>query len=374
VTIGLTSTKTAEGTVSPSSLVFAADASALSPKTVTVTGVDDLAIDGDVTFTIVTAAATSTDPKYAGLNPTDVAVVNRDNDAAGFVVTPTAGLVTTEAGGGAQFTVRLLTVPTANVTIALNSSDTTEGAVAPGSLTFTPANALTPQTVTVTGVNDGDVDGPITYRVVTGTAVSGDPNYNGLNPPDVAVTNQDNDPIRVVNAVVNGGAAQRSMVKGVTVTFSQVVTIGTGAFTVRRSSDAATVGLIVTPTVANGQTVVSLTFTGPDVTAGSLADGNYTLTVAGALVTDETGQPLDGDGDGRAGGDYVLSPSAGLYRLFGDANGDRTVNVADLTLFRSAFGTAAGGVGFNAAFDFDGDGVINTTDLTEFRSRYGVTS
>jgi uncharacterized delta-60 repeat protein len=373
VTIGLTSTRTAEGTVSPSSLVFAADASALSPKTVTITGVNDTIVDGDISYTIVTAAATSTDPKYAGLNPPDVAVVNRDNDAAGFVVTPTAGLVTTEAGGGAQFAVRLLTVPTANVTMALTSSAPTEGTVAPASLTFTPANALTPQTVTVTGVNDGEVDGPIAYSVVTGVAVSGDLNYNGLNPPDVAVTNQDNDPIRVGGVVLNGGAAQRSMLKGITVTFSQVVTIATGAFTVRRSSDAATVGLIVTPTVADGRTIVALTFTGPDVIGGSLADGNYTLTITGALVTDETGQPLDGDGDGNPGGDYVLPPSAGLYRLFGDATGDRTVNVADLTLFRSAYGTAAGGVGFNAAFDFDGDGVINATDLNEFRGRFGIT-
>ena len=73
----------------------------------TVTGVDDAVDDGDVAYTIVTAAATSTDPNYNGVNAADVAVTNTDNDAAGITVTPTTGLTTTEAGGTATFTVVL---------------------------------------------------------------------------------------------------------------------------------------------------------------------------------------------------------------------------------------------------------------------------
>ena len=45
--------------------------------------------------------------------------------------------MTTEGGGTASFTVVLNTQPTASVTIALSSSDTTEGTVSPASLTFT---------------------------------------------------------------------------------------------------------------------------------------------------------------------------------------------------------------------------------------------
>ena len=78
----------------------------------------------------MTAAATSADPTYNGVNAADVAVTNTDNDAAGITVTPTTGLTTTEAGGTATFTVVLNTQPTADVTIALSSSDTTEGTVA----------------------------------------------------------------------------------------------------------------------------------------------------------------------------------------------------------------------------------------------------
>ena len=99
-------------------------------QTVTVTGVDDAVVDGPQAYTIVTAAAVSTDPNYSGANAADVAVSNTDNDSAGITVTPTAGLMTTEAGGTATFTVVLNTQPTADVTIALSSSDTTEGTVA----------------------------------------------------------------------------------------------------------------------------------------------------------------------------------------------------------------------------------------------------
>src|SRR5690606_32932207 len=46
--------------------------------------------------------------------------------AAGVIVNPIDGLVTTEAGGSASFTVALETQPLADVSIALSSSDTTE--------------------------------------------------------------------------------------------------------------------------------------------------------------------------------------------------------------------------------------------------------
>ena len=88
---------------------------------------------------------------------------------------------------------KLNTQPTANVTIGLSSSDTTEGTVSPASLTFTSANWNVLQTVTVTGVNDSIIDGNITYSIVTAAAVSSDANYNGKNAANVVVTNNDND-------------------------------------------------------------------------------------------------------------------------------------------------------------------------------------
>ena len=52
----------AEGTVSSSSLTFTSVELEQVAQTVTVTGVDDFVVDGNVGYSIVTAAATSADP------------------------------------------------------------------------------------------------------------------------------------------------------------------------------------------------------------------------------------------------------------------------------------------------------------------------
>ncbi len=57
-------------------------------------------------------------------------MTNTDNDAAGITVTPTTGLMTTEAGGTATFTVVLNSAADGGRDDRLSSSDTTEGTVA----------------------------------------------------------------------------------------------------------------------------------------------------------------------------------------------------------------------------------------------------
>ncbi len=112
---------------------------------------------------------------------------------AGVKVAPTGGLVTTEAGGTATFTVVLKSQPTADVTIALASSNVSEGTVGSATLTFTASNWSTPQGVTVTGVDDVPCDGNVAYAILTAAARSTDRGYNNLDPDNVAVTNTDND-------------------------------------------------------------------------------------------------------------------------------------------------------------------------------------
>ena len=197
VTITLSSSNTAEGTVSPTTVTFN-PAEFNTPKYVTITGVDDTLADGDIAYTIVTSDIVSDDPFYSGLAVADVNVVNLDDDTPGVTVSRTTGLVTTEAGGTATFTVRLNSRPTANVTITLSSSNTAEGTVGPATLVFTPANWTTPQVVTVTGVDDNIADGSVAYTIVTSAASSADPSYNGLAVPDVGISNTDNDTARVV--------------------------------------------------------------------------------------------------------------------------------------------------------------------------------
>jgi hypothetical protein len=188
VTIGLSSSNTNAGVVSTSQLVFTPQ-NWNTPQTVTVTGVNDFVDEGDQVYTIATAPAVSSDPVYNGFDPSDVTVTNVGTIHAGFAVTPTTGLQTSQAGATASFTVALTSRPLADVTFALISSNTNAGTVSPSSLTFTAQNWNTPQPVVVTGVNDHLADGDVAYTIITQPAVSADPKYNQLDPPDVSVTN-----------------------------------------------------------------------------------------------------------------------------------------------------------------------------------------
>ena len=111
----------------------------------------------------------------------------------GVTVTPVSGLVTTETGGSATFTVVLDVEPLADVSIGLSSSDASEAIVSPTSLVFTPADWAEPQTVTVTGIQDGIADGDTNLTIVTAAAISDDAAYQGWDPDDVSVTNLDDD-------------------------------------------------------------------------------------------------------------------------------------------------------------------------------------
>jgi hypothetical protein len=79
-------------------------------------------------------------------------------------------------------------------------------------------------------------------------------------------------PATIESVAVNDGSALRSMVTSLTVTFDRVVTFDPGAFSLH-GQDGGAVGLNVTASVVGGRTVAVLTFTGPGVVAGSLADG-----------------------------------------------------------------------------------------------------
>ena len=108
-----------------------------------------------------------------------------------------ASVVTTEDGDSNEFSVSLETQPSADVTLnlAIEDSDTLEGAFADGSttktLTFTPDNWDTYQTVEVTGVDDSEYDGNTSYSI-TIESTSDDPDYDGLS-KNLEITNEDNE-------------------------------------------------------------------------------------------------------------------------------------------------------------------------------------
>jgi hypothetical protein len=183
-----------------------------------------------------------------------------------------------------------------------------------------------------------------------------------------------NDPLQVSSAKVNGGAIQRSRVTDITIAFTGLATLPANpvdAFRLSRlNSDGSTsdVTLALDPSASTAtQTIIRLSFGGPLTEFGSLVDGNYRLTILASQVSGN-GQPLDGDANGVAGGDFTLD----FFRLFGDVNGDKAVDGLDLTMFRNTFGSVQGNASYLSFLDFNGDGAIDGADLTQFRNRFGV--
>ncbi|MCW2971805.1 MAG: hypothetical protein JWN72_78, partial [Thermoleophilia bacterium] len=120
--------------------------------------------------------------------------------AAGEVITPASGfgvtnapasVAVTEGGGSAAFTSVLTSAPTANVTITLAAG--AQLTTAPAAITFTPANWATPQTITVTAVDDAVAEASPHAASVGFTATSSDTDYAGLSITAVAVAVTDND-------------------------------------------------------------------------------------------------------------------------------------------------------------------------------------
>lgn len=181
----------------------------------------------------------------------------------------------------------------------------------------------------------------------------------------------DASPSMLASIIVNNDVAQRSIVTSLTVAFDSKVSFGgvaASAFQLNRQSDNAAVTLAAA--VDASGTIVTLTFTGGAVDpGGSLADGRYTLKI---LANQFGGLGFDGNDNGLANGspadDYTLigTPANGLFRLFGDSDGNGAVNSDDFAGFRDLFGMGP------SFFDFNNDGLTNSADFIEFRKRFGL--
>jgi len=291
VDIGISSSDTDEGTVSPASLTFTS-ANWNAPQTVTVTGVDDFVQDGNQVYTITTVAASSSDTNYDGIDPDNVSVSNTDNDSAGITVGAISG-DTTEAGVQATFTIVLNSEPFFDVDIAISSSDTDEGTVSPGSLTFTSANWNAPQTVTVTGVDDFVQDGDQPYTIVTAAVVSGDIDYDGVDPDDVSVTNTDNDSAGITVGTISGDTTEAGGQATFTVVLNSEPTDDVDIAISSSNTDEGTVSpASLTFTFANWNAPQTVTVTGVD---DAVLDGNqpYSIITDPAVSTDTNYNGID---------------------------------------------------------------------------------
>ncbi|VVH51235.1 hypothetical protein BPUTSESOX_2395 [uncultured Gammaproteobacteria bacterium] len=210
VAISLTSSDTTAATVTPL-LTFTRD-NWSSPQMVTVTGVNDGDTDNE---TVVISHAIS-GGGYDAVSMTDFTVTMVDDDGVTQLTTSATAAITQLAisatvagvtqsatamimseGRTGAYTIVLNSEPEGDVTITLTSSDTTAATVT-NSLTFTTSNWSSPQTVTVTAVNDPDMDNEtVTIR----HAISGD-GYGSVNMSDIEVRIIDRTPNPTLKSII----------------------------------------------------------------------------------------------------------------------------------------------------------------------------
>ncbi len=282
-----------------------------STGTVTLTAVDNAVDVPDKQVTVTATAAGG----HGVAAPSAATLTLTDDDVAGLTVAPmtstTLRLRTSEDGDTATVRVRLATTPTATVVLDLASSDTTEGTVAPATLTFTAMTWNTAQPVTLTGVDDNmatppnPADGNQGYTVtLTANASSTtDDTYDSVT-GTVYATNRDNE-FGLVETAVMGTVTEGG---------------GTATFTVALQTD-------LMPSSA----VVTVTVTSLDASEGTVAPSVLVFTTS----TWATAQPVtvtgvdDNVDDGNVAWQVRLDPSSDDTRYNGLDNVDVNVTTAD---------------------------------------------
>ena len=211
VEIGVASSDTGEGTVGPSTLAFTTT-NWNEAQTVTLTGVDDAAADGnrDYTVTLTIDQTNTADANYDALPAVTVYARNRDNEF-GLNVGAVSGQATEGGGGGmATFTVALRTQPAAAVTVSVSSRDASEGIGLAAVADVHDGGLEHGADGDGDRVQDTIDDGTVTWAVRLDPA-SGDGDYDASSvEEDVSVTTTDDDGAPGVTLALNPSSIAES--------------------------------------------------------------------------------------------------------------------------------------------------------------------
>jgi hypothetical protein len=168
--------------------------------TYSVSIVHDLQIEYDET--IVLDISNPSLESIAITNPTATATIT-DDDAAAISVSEHE-LVVAESGAISVFTVVLDVQPQSNVVVNLFVHDASEVEVDVSSLIFTRTNWNMPQTVTVHGMNDDELDGNVVSEITVSVEASvSDYNFRSLASEVIRVTNEDDEVLSVDDVIAD---------------------------------------------------------------------------------------------------------------------------------------------------------------------------
>ena len=174
VTLNIGSNNSSRLSISKSSLVFT-ESNWNIDQSVIFTAIDNSIADGDVTVS-VTIKSTSADINYNNLS-SGFAITVKDNDTSGIITDTTSATI--NEGQYITRSFKLKSQPTSNVILNISSNNNSRLSITPQSLTFTPSNWNTTQSVTFTAIDDNIVNGNVDV-VISIKSSSTDSAYNNL--------------------------------------------------------------------------------------------------------------------------------------------------------------------------------------------------
>lgn len=185
----------------------------------------------------------------------------------------------------------------------------------------------------------------------------------------------------LVSSTVGDGTAQRSYVSSLTVVFSEAVNFGSASFSLYLEplnadgsiNQAGSTTDVSTSVTASNPSNDGMTWVLSTAGGATLPNGIYQLVLHGSQITDSSGQAYF-----NGGMDQIVqfnSVEAGgmsnyFHVLFGDINGDGTVNLTDYRAFIAAFLSSSGDPNWNPDFDYGQYGTINLSDYRAFTNDF----
>ena len=180
-------------TVSPGSVTFTPQS--WRPKSISVTATDDENLT-DEPAAVISHSVTSSDSLYRNAAAGGVSVTVRDDDQ-NIAVTISKTSLTIEEGASDTYTVVLESQPAGDVTVTISGHADTDASLDKTTLTFTDQDWSAAQTVTVTAVDDGDIDDEDDVTLTHTVTSADDSDYDGISANTVTVSITDDDSVGV---------------------------------------------------------------------------------------------------------------------------------------------------------------------------------
>ncbi len=370
VVITVSSGDTGEGTVDVASLTFT-NANWNTPQTVTIDGVDDALLDGDITYSITLSIDdANSDDNFDALEDQTVSVTNADDDAVQISIDDPSE---TE-GTALTFTVSLSgAAPAGGVTVDYITSDGTAVAgtdytAASGTLTFAEGESSKEIAVTISGDETVEADETFTITLsnntgdseisdATGTGTITNDDQAIVTIADVSADEDDGSVTitLILDKAVDGGLTldlstsdgtatiadgDYTALAGETVTFSGttgeteevVITLGSDSKVENNETLTVSMGNLVVSTVASGDIDITggatVTITNDDFAGFTVAESDGTTATSETGTTDDFTVVLDA----QPSSNVVITVSSG-------DTGEGTVDVASLTFTNANWNT-----------------------------------